>query len=59
RPAFRKEEDMLLAANMVLAIHPFAATDSAFAFCCDDFLVTDKGAERLHKTPQEILLIGC
>ena len=59
RPAFHPQEDMLLAANMVVAIHPFAATDTAFGFCCDDFLITDKGCERLHKTPQEILIIGC
>jgi hypothetical protein len=43
----------------VVAIHPFAATDTAFGFCCDDFLITPSGANRLHKTPQEVLVIPC
>lgn len=59
RPAYRMEEDMLLQTNMVVAIHPFAATDTAFGFCCDDFLITPSGANRLHKTPQEVLVIPC
>jgi Xaa-Pro aminopeptidase len=59
RPAFRPEEDMLLQANMVVAIHPFAATDTAFGFCCDNFLITERGAERLHRTPQQVITIPC
>ena len=59
RPAFVPQEEMLLQTNMVTAIHPFAATETAFGFCCDDFLITERGAERLHRTPQEIFVIAC
>ena len=59
RPLIRDGEDMELQANMVLAIHPALGTSSAFGFCCDDFLVTANGGERLHKTAQEIFVINC
>jgi Xaa-Pro aminopeptidase len=59
RPAFLPEEDMLLQANMVVSIHPVAASPTAFAFCCDDFLVTRRGGERLHQTPQQVFVIAC
>lgn len=59
RPAFLPEEDMLLQANMVISIHPVAASPTAFAFCCDDFLVTGRGGERLHQTPQRVFVIAC
>ena len=57
RPLIRDGEDMELEAGMVLAIHPLLLTDHSWAFCCDDFLVTDTGGERLHRTPQEIIMI--
>lgn len=59
RPAFRNEEDMVLKANMYVAIHPTISTDKAYAFCCDNFLVTNQGAVRLHRIPQEIFVINC
>ena len=59
RPLFNMEETMRLEANMVVALHPLASNDKAFALCCDDYLVTDKGAERIHKTPQEIIVVNC
>ncbi|OGA01566.1 MAG: hypothetical protein A3I00_00920 [Betaproteobacteria bacterium RIFCSPLOWO2_02_FULL_64_12] len=59
RPLFNAEEPMLLQANMVVALHPMAANQSAFALCCDDFLITNGAAERLHSTPQEIFVIDC
>ena len=46
-------------ANMVVALHPLASNQKAFALCCDDYLVTHGGAERLHKTPQEVFVINC
>ncbi len=30
-----------------------------FAMGCDDYVVKAGGAERLHKTPQEVLVIPC
>jgi len=59
RPAFREEEDRLLQANMVVALHPIAFTDSAYGFCCDDFLITGRGSERMLKTPQEVFVTVC
>jgi Xaa-Pro aminopeptidase len=59
RPTFTAEEDMLLQANMVIAMHPTAATAAAYAMCCDDFLITERGAERMHTTAQRVFVIGC
>ena len=59
RPLFNLEEPMRLQANMVVALHPLASNEKAFALCCDDYLVTERGAERLHKTPQEVFVINC
>jgi len=59
RPAFRLEEDLLLQANMIVAIHPTASSPTAFAWCCDNFQITENGGVRLHKTPQEIFVINC
>jgi len=59
RPLFAAEETMLLQANMVVALHPLALNEQAFAICCDDYLITDRGAERLHKTPQKVFVIDC
>jgi Xaa-Pro aminopeptidase len=58
RPALRHEEKMLLKAGMVLAVHPIAFNDAAYAFGCDNYLVTETGCEKLHKTPQEVLIIA-
>ncbi len=57
RPLFNAEEPMLLQPNMVVALHPLASNESAFALCCDDYLITNGVAERLHKTPQEVFVI--
>jgi len=59
RPAYRVEETMALKANMFVALHPTAMTDTAFAWCCDNFLITEQGAVRMHRTPQEIVVINC
>ncbi len=55
RPAIRDDEPMKLKANMNITIHPIAASKTAFAWVCDNYLVTDHGAsECLHKTPKKI-----
>lgn len=59
RPAMRPEENMVLKAGMNIAVHPIAFNDKAYAFCCDNYLIKEDGAERLHKTPQEIFVIDC
>jgi Xaa-Pro aminopeptidase len=55
RPAIRDDEPMKLRANMNITIHPIAASKTAFAWVCDNYLVTERGAsECLHKTPKKI-----
>lgn len=55
RPAIRPDEPMKLQANMNLTIHPMAASETVFAWVCDNYLVTEEGvSECLHKTPKKI-----
>lgn len=57
RPAYRPEEKMLLQAGMNIAIHPIVMNSNNYAFCCDNYIINEDGAELLHKTPQEIIII--
>lgn len=57
RPAVRPEETMLIEEGMYMTIHPIAVTDKAYAFCCDNFLITNTGAVRMHKTPREVFVV--
>jgi Xaa-Pro aminopeptidase len=57
RPGVRGEDPMTLKAGMNLAIHPTLARDGAYAFACDNFLITEEGFERLHETQQEIFVL--
>lgn len=56
RPAFVPRETMTLQENMLVAVHPAAVNKNAFAFCCDNFLITADGAELLTKTPQVVFI---
>jgi len=56
RPLMRNDETMTIAANMNIGIHPSISNEKMFVTVCDNFLVRADGtAERLHKTPQEIV----
>ncbi len=58
RPAIRDDESMKLQANMNITIHPIVATKTAFAWVCDNYLVTEEGhSECLHKTPKKVFEI--
>ena len=59
RPSMRPEEDMTVRANMNIAIHPMAinAEKSAYAFCSDNFIITNSGAVRIHKTLREVFVV--
>lgn len=58
RPAIRDDEPMKLAANMNITIHPIAATKGAFAWVCDNYLITEDGpSECLHKIPKKVFEI--
>jgi len=54
RPLVRKDESMKIEKGMYFACHPTYMTRKFFATCCDDFLITDKGVERMHKSPEQI-----
>jgi len=57
RPANIPGETMTIRPNMNIAVHPRLSTDTAFTFCCDNFLTTENGPVRLHKAPQELFVI--
>jgi len=57
RPAFTPQETMDLKEGMLVAVHPQAVNKEAFTFCCDNYLITEDGAELLSRTPQEILVV--
>jgi len=55
RPAIREDETMKLQANMNITVHPIVASETAFAWICDNYLVTESGVtECLHKTEKKI-----
>ena len=57
RPGIRPEETMEVKRDMNIVIHPITLTSEAYAFCCDNYLVTGTGSVRLHKTPREIFVV--
>jgi Xaa-Pro aminopeptidase len=57
RPAIRTDETMVLKANMNIAVHPRILTDKAYTFCCDNYLITENGGERLHQVPLKIFTV--
>ena len=57
RPALRADESMPLAANMNITVHPIAVTDKAYGFCCDNYIVGEREATPIHKTPREVIVI--
>ena len=59
RPAIRRDEPMKLQANMNITIHPIVSTKSAFAWVCDNYLITADGpGECLNKTPKKVFELG-
>ena len=56
RPLMRYDETMTIAANMNIGVHPSLSNERMFVTVCDNFLIhADGTAERLHRTPQEIV----
>jgi Xaa-Pro aminopeptidase len=58
RPLIRFDEPMAPAPGMNIACHPTIAEPDLFMSCCDNFLLTDTGAERLHATPRTLIEIA-
>jgi Xaa-Pro aminopeptidase len=57
RPLIRDDEDLPLENGMCLAVHPNGVADGYFGYVCDNFMIEQAGARRIHKTPQKILEI--
>jgi Xaa-Pro aminopeptidase len=57
RPAIRDDEPMKLRARMNITVHPTIGSDKIWVWVCDNYLITESGAEALHKAPQEIFSI--
>ncbi len=58
RPLVRFDETMRLAARMNIAVHPMYHSKDTYTWICDNFLIAEHGAERLHAFPQEIVELG-
>jgi Xaa-Pro aminopeptidase len=58
RPLVRFDEPMKLKANMIVSCHPTYALAGSFNWACDDYLITDRGPERLHQFPEIVTEIG-
>lgn len=58
RPLIRRDETMIVAAGMHLAVHPGYETDSIFAVICDNYIVEADGpGPCLHKTEKKVFEI--
>ena len=57
RPSIQPCEKMPIQANMCLAINTNIVSVKRSVYCADSFLTTAKGPERLHKTPQKIIIV--
>ncbi|MCL2578687.1 MAG: M24 family metallopeptidase [Oscillospiraceae bacterium] len=62
RPAFmasRPEgnETMMIKAGMNISLHPYFIDSEQTVYINDNYYVTEKGAEKIHKTPPEIILL--
>jgi Xaa-Pro aminopeptidase len=58
RPCVRDDETMKLKADMNITVHPTVFSDTYWLSMWDNWLITETGvSERLHKTPEEILMI--
>jgi len=58
RPGIVAEETMMIQGNMLLAVHPAAASARARVGICDNFFVHKSGkVERLSKIPQKIFVV--
>ena len=58
RPLVRFDESMVIQKNLNLACHPTYLGEHMFNSICDNFLIGDRGPERLHKFPETIVEVG-
>jgi Xaa-Pro aminopeptidase len=59
RPAIREDETLKITANMNIVVHPIIASQSVFAWACDNYIITENGpSECIHKTAKKIFELG-
>ena len=56
-PGTQPDDEGIIKEGMVYAIHPHLNNSLASGYCCDDYLVTKDGSIRMHKHPQELVLV--
>lgn len=56
RPLVRFDETMKIEPDMILACHPTYVHRSSYNWICDSYLTTQAAPERLHRTPEIILV---
>lgn len=56
RPGIRADETMEIKANMNITVHPFVLSEKGYGFACDNYLVTETGVDRMHRTPLEVFV---
>jgi Xaa-Pro aminopeptidase len=57
KPSFQLGETMKIKAGMNIGIHPTILTEKASGRICDNYIVTESGAEYLSQTPREIFVV--
>lgn len=62
RPAFMADhkygkEDMIIKAGMNISLHPYFIDDVQTVYINDNYYVTEKGAEKIHKTAPKIIIL--
>lgn len=62
RPAFMADhkygkEDMIIKPGMNISLHPYFIDDAQTVYINDNYYVTEKGAEKIHKTAPKIIIL--
>jgi len=62
RPAFMADsedgvETMMIQVGMNCSLHPYFTNDTLTVYINDNYYVTEHGAEKLHRTPPEIIIL--
>ena len=57
RPNIRPDETWDLKEGMNLAVHPSVVKPPTWSIVCDNFIIGKDGAAKIHKYPQEIIVV--
>lgn len=59
RPNIRPDETWQIKSGMNITVHPHIEGAVCGSMLADNYIVRDSGAERIHRTPKEILIADC